>query len=263
MSTELESSKFFELLSTVTNEDTFDVLLSNNKTCKFKHLTAIHLKELIETVIDTSLTKNKFDEVSSKIFKECLVSDTDVSLEQFNVIDRLLFVIESRINAISPHGKILKEDESEPTPVDLADIKNKLIKAITSSPEIFAEKKLVTPKMTVVCQIPTLAADSQLNALNKKEGEIDLESEENVQKLLGDAFIHEIAKCVKEINIGENSIVLSVLTFEERTKLIESLPASIVNEIIDYIEKYKNVIDECMRVQSITFTPDGSLFSVR
>jgi hypothetical protein len=56
---------------------------------------------------------------------------------------------------------------------------------------------------------------------------------------------------------------LSTGTFENRVKVIESVPASAIQKAIEYIEKQKRVIDECLTVNGYTIPIDGSLFSLR
>jgi hypothetical protein len=76
-------------------------------------------------------------------------------------------------------------------------------------------------------------------------------------------FINEIAKAVQSLTIEDKTLDLSTVTFKSRLKTIESLPASLIQKVIEYVESYKKVIDECLVVDGYTVPIDGSLFSLR
>lgn len=254
-----QTKSVIELLAELTNSQTYDLTLSDGKSYKFKHLNANHLKELIETVVDTSLTQNTFNDTCNRIFTECLVATPEQAT--FNVLDRLLFVIESRIQSISPIVTV--KDSNQTHTFDLLQIKENIVSTIKQAPELFIEKQYSGNGIEIVCNLPTLTIDSQLNDDLEKQNKLDVTNEETVRKLLGDAFINELAKSIRSITIQDNKLDLSTLSFNERVKTVEMLPASLINNVVSYIEAYKNSVETCLRVDGTSLTIDGSLFSIR
>jgi len=46
--------------------------------------------------------------------------------------------------------------------------------------------------------------------------------------------------------------------------LVESLPASLIKKVIDYVEKYKQVYEKGLEItETVSLPVDGSLFSLR
>jgi hypothetical protein len=179
----------------------------------------------------------------------------------FNVLDRLLFVIESRIQSISPIVTV--KDANQSHTFDLLQIKENIISTVKQAPDLFTEKQYSGNGIDIVCSLPTLVIDSQLNDDLEKQNKLDVTNEQSVRKLLGDAFINELAKSIRSITIQENVLDLSTLPFAERVKTVEMLPASLINNVVSYIEVYKNSIESCLRVDGVSLTIDGSLFSIR
>ena len=82
---------------------------------------------------------------------------------------------------------------------------------------------------------------------------------------MGEAFINEIAKTINTITLdGDKVLNLSSGSFKSRLKTVESLPASLVQSVIEFVEKYKKVTEGCLVVdESFSVPVDGSLFSTR
>jgi hypothetical protein len=255
-----QTKSMIELLTELTNSQTYELPLSDGNSYKFKQLNANHLKELIETVVDTSLTQNTFNDTCNRIFKQCLV-ESSAEQATFNILDRLLFVIESRIQSISPIVTI--KDSNQTSVFDLLQIKENIITTIKQTPDLFTEKQYSGNGIEIVCSLPTLSIDSQLNDDLEKQNKLDVTNESSVRKLLGDAFINELAKSIRFISIQENKLDLATLPFGERVKTVEMLPASLINNVVSYIEAYKNLVESYLRVNGNTLTIDGSLFSIR
>ena len=255
-----QTKSVIELLAELTNSQTYELTLSDGKPHKFKHLNANHLKKLIETVVDTSLTQNTFNDTCNRIFTECLV-DQPSEQPSFNVLDRLLFIIESRIQSISPIVTVKESNETRT--FDLLQIKENIVSTIKQAPDLFAEKQYTGNGIEIVCSLPTLTIDSQLNDDLEKQNKLDVTNEKTVRKLLGDAFINELAKSIRSITIRGNVLDLSTLPFDERVKTVEMLPASLINNVVSYIETYKKSIETCLVVDETSLTIDGSLFSIR
>jgi len=256
-----QNKEFYDLLNELVSKETFNLTLTDGKEYTFKQLSAAQLKELIKTVVDSPITQATFSTVITKILKESLVTEgVDVTL--FNVVDRLLFTLETRIQSISPTITITNEDKS--VEVNLTSVKQKLINALTADPTKFANQTFEGGDVKVSYGLPLLQTESQLNDELYKDAALNIENQEELRKLLGETFINEIAKTVQTISVQDKVLDLSSVTFKSRLKTIESLPASLVNSVIEYIEKYKKVVEDSLLTDvGITVSVDGSLFSLR
>ena len=67
----------------------------------------------------------------------------------------------------------------------------------------------------------------------------------NAVEVVGDAFIAEISKYIKEItvNTGDSQVVLNYknLNYEQRYQVLDKLPVILVKSVMGYIEKVVNL----------------------
>ena len=253
-----DNTEFYQLLNSLATEQTFDLTLSNNQTAKCKQLTTAQLKELIKTIVDSPLTQAAFNTTATKIFSQSLL---DVSMSSLDIVDRLLFLLETRSNSLSPMAVL--NNNNEEIHVNFESLRENLIKTIRDNPETFQEQVIKSDKITLYFSIPKLKTETQMNEELYKNLEINVDTAEELRKVLGEAFINEIAKTLNKIEIEDKSLNLNEVTFKSRLKTIESLPASLTQKVIEFVEKYKNLIDNSLTVDGYTIPIDGSLFSAR
>jgi hypothetical protein len=121
-----QNKEFYDLLNSIVDEQTFSLNLSPDEKGEVvavlcKSLSTIQLKDLIKTIVDSPLTQASFNSTATRVFKQSLTSPLDVSL---NIIDRLLFIIETRIQSLSPTTTM--KDGDEEFAVNFNEIKLKL-----------------------------------------------------------------------------------------------------------------------------------------
>jgi hypothetical protein len=258
---ESPNKEFYDLLNTVSVTETSDITLSDGKNYKFRQLTTNNLKDLIKSVVDSPLTQSVFNSTVARIMKESYAGEA-LGYE-FNIIDRLLFVLGTRIASISPTIVLTKEDKTTVT-VDIQGVITKLINTIAANTEAFANGSLTYNTIVVTYGVPSITVESQLNDEIYKNVELDVQTPEQLRKLLGETFINEIAKSINGVVIGDKSLDLSTVVFRSRLKTVESLPAYLVSGVIQYIEKYKKLIEDDLVIEEGLSLPiDGSLFSLR
>lgn len=257
-----ESNKeFYELLKSVTNTETFSVILTDKKDYTFKQLSTAQLKELIKTVVDSPLTQAMFSVTASKVMRDSLTTEgVDTSL--FNVVDRILFILETRIKSISPSITLTNEGATEQ--VDIQLVKEKLVSSLQSNSGLFEDISSSNGQIEVTFGVPLIKTEIQLNDELYKDTNVSVENQEELRKILGETFINEIAKSIKTIKVQDKELDLSTVTFKSRLKTIETLPASLINDVIFYIERYRKVVEESLTIkENLTLPVDGSLFSLR
>ena len=92
-------------------------------------------------------------------------------------------------------------------------------------------------------------------------GKIKKASNIDLTNIIGEMYVFEILKYIKTIQIGELQQDMSLLTIEDRLKLIEQLPASIITKLNALIaEKFKNPEEEYLTVEGVKLTLDARLF---
>jgi hypothetical protein len=251
---------FQQLLDTLNNEQTFELELFDSSKLQCRQLTTLQLKQLIQTVVDSPVTQAVFNSTITKVFRGSIVQSPQDALN-FTVLDRLLFVLETRSQSLSPLKTTTQEEKT--VTFNLQEIKDKLLQAFKQSSELLNIQTITKDKFTLTYGLPTLKTEQQLNDELYKKLEIDVKDVDQLRKIIGDAFINEIAKTLQTIEIEGNKFDFSSGTFKNRVKLIETLPAGLIQEVINYIERYKTIIDTCFTVDGSLLTIDGSLFSLR
>lgn len=256
-----ENKEFYDLLNSITSEQTFPLTLcprEQQTIVKCKQLTTVQLKELIRTVVDSPITQSVFNTTATRIFKNSLVETPTFEL---NVIDRLLFIIETRIQSLSPVMKV-KEDDKEIV-VNFQQIKEKLTQQLTDNAQLLAPSSATEGKITATFGVTLIDTETQLNEELYKNVTPNVDDAEELRKVLGEAFINEIAKSIQSLTIEDKVLNFSAISFKSRLKAVESLPASLIQKVIEYIEKYKKIIDDSLTVDGYSVTIDGTLFSLR
>jgi macrodomain Ter protein organizer (MatP/YcbG family) len=253
---------FLDLLSSLAEEQQYTIELSRQEEepipVKFKSLTTVQLKELVKTAVDSPLTQSVFNSTATKIFKDSVLS-APIDL-QFNVVDRLLFLLETRIQTISPTKTIKNEDKE--VEVNYNNIIDSLKKSIKKSINLFAPAVSKANKVSITYGVSLIDTDVQLEEEIYKNVEVKIENVEELRKIVGEAFINEIAKAIHAVSIEDKTINLKDVSFKKRLKIVETLPASLIQNVVEYIESYKNVLTGCLTVKDYTIPIDSTLFSV-
>lgn len=254
-----KSKDFYELLNNLIEEQSFDLEITNNLTVKCKQLTTAQLKECIKTVVDSPLTQLNFTTTTTKIFNESVVLPENYLP---SIIDRLLFLIQTRISSISPTMQMNTEEE-KPVTVDFTQVKQTLINVLNKNIASFAKQQTNDGNFIITYGIPLLATETQLNEELYKDFVVNVDDPEDVRKMLGEAFVNEIAKSFITIQLKDKILELSTVNFKTRLQIIESLPSSLIQKVVSYVENYKKLIDEALTFEGYSIPIDGSLFSVR
>jgi hypothetical protein len=251
------AKKVIELLKELEVNTSFDVYLpSLQKEVKFKQLTTEQLKRILRTALITTGYNSEFILTFNNIIKEnCL--DKTVNTDNLTIYDKVFITYKTKIDSISPDYNFAFTDDEIST-YSLKE-SNKTISLIEIFNEFVDSKINFEPDTvsyngcTITCNIPSLATENKLESELHKNISIDLESENEVSKVISEAFINEVAKFVTSINVNGEDANFLQLSFTERIKLIENLPVTLTSFILKYIENYKKAIDPLL---SYTFVTD-------
>jgi hypothetical protein len=214
---------------------------------KFKQLTTEQLKLILKTTVGTPLYNTEFILTFNDIIKEnCL--DQTIDIDNLTVYDKLHILFKTKIESISPDYTIeFSEEEVDAYNIDT----NPVVLSVSKQYEAFVEKKINFTEKTftyndciITCNIPTLATESKLESELHTNIDIDTLSNEELQNAIGETFVNEVTKFITSISIKGVGINLLNESFKNRVEVVEKLPTIIINNVLKYIEDYKNTIKQ-------------------
>jgi hypothetical protein len=265
MSTSTDNvQNIIELLKEIDKSNVYNVFLpSLQKEVEFKQLNAEQFKRLIKTVVDSPIYNTEFIITINSIIKENII-DPEINVSNLNVFDKLLFLIKTRIDCISPEYTFNFTDD-EVKENDLPE-NNKTVNLtehytnFLSQQKQFPSKELTLDQYSVLCSLPTLSTENKLEKELHTNTKLEISSAEELRTTVGETFINELSKYIEVIKIGETTLSLDTLNFKNRVKVVEQLPTKAINSILKYIEEYKKIVDPLttykLDIQGKTITKD-------
>lgn len=250
---------FLDLLKTIANNYTFEYSFFDVEKKRFvslpcKCLTMADLNQIIEVSLQDTSMQVGFYSTITKLFKKSLVVD-----KEFNIIDRLLYILQTRSESVAS-TKVFIEENEPPITIDFNKILTSLRETITNNSEWFSPKSFVNGDITITCHIPTLNTDILAGEEFYKYFTVNVEDTDEIKLFVGQNFIIELAKCVKSITIKDSVLDFSTLSFENRLKAIEEIPTVLMQDVIDYNKQYKKFVNECLSTEDFVLPINGSLF---
>jgi hypothetical protein len=246
-------SDVLKQLETISIESGIDVFIpSLQKTVKFKALNLKQQKGLLTSSIDESLTKLSFNSYFYNIIKDNILDTLDTN--QLLTIDRSIIALNLRTKALESTALI--QDKTIDLNKVVDNVPNVQIKNYP------LESVIVDNNITVKVKAPSLGVDNDLNgfALSKKNQDSDF------KVVIGELFVYELTKFITDINInaGETPTVISFASTKvsDRIAIVEKLPSSVVNKVLDFIKNYRNLETLYLKVDDVTIDIDGSFFTV-
>jgi len=226
---------------------------SLDKEIQFKELKTEHQKTIVKTIIDSPVYNTQFIATMQGIIDELCIDKVDTS--KLNILDKFFILLKIRAACI---GKKVELEQGKV--VDLEQVITDAKKNI----KILKDKNIKDNNgvYTVKVGIPSIKEESILEqALRKDVDEItDLSGEvnmENLREILNNTFTGELIKYIREIEITDKdkeekiTINLSDLGLKERIKLTDSLPTTISEKVVKYIEKVRAEIDKIVTVKIV------------
>lgn len=223
----------------------FDVFIpSLQKEVKFKQLTTEQLKRILKSVVDSPIYNTEFTLSFNNIIKEnCL--DTNISINDFTVYDKIFILLKTRIESISENynysfTKEEKEENNLNVEKVLVNLTN-IYQSAVENCETLPEELIEVDQCTIKCNLPSLSTENKLEKELHKNVKIEVESPEELRNIIGETFINEVTKFISSVKVSDQSIELSNIDFKNRIKIVEQLPTNLINKVIKYIESYRNI----------------------
>lgn len=238
-------NEILKLLNTVNTEKAIDVYIpSLKRDIKFKNINTGQQKRLIKTVIDNPIFQTRLVYAIYEIVSEnCLDSN---ALSALTYLDSIAAVIQLRVvNHGSKYNALIS---GENYVMDLSTI-------VENSKTLvyLADENYIESVYTVNVGLPTIIEQYE-NEKQIRGKTLGTHTEEvNAVEAVGDAFIGEISKFIKEITVEVEGkatpLNYKALRYDQRYQVLEKLPISLVKSIMLYIEKATE-----LQRQLLTFT---------
>lgn len=232
-----------QILKELDKSNSFEVYLpSLQKTTPFKQLNTEQLKQILKASIDSPIYKTQFTLTVNKLIKENILDET-ININNLNIFDKLLFLLKTRIESISPtYTFYFTEDEinensltQQSFTINLSEIYNNFV----ASKPVYEKNSYKNNNYEVVAALPNILTEDRLEKELHENVKLQVTSTDELRNTIGETFINEITKYICELKVNEQAIDLNKFTFKDRIKIVEQLPVTSINEILKYIESYK------------------------
>jgi len=214
----------------------------------FKELDAKQQKSLLNAAMDTSVYNTSFIKAFYNILNENLLSE-GVLIDSLTLTDKACIALTLRNQISNQINVVFDETKDISKKYDLNEILEKF-KGYKTPETTILESKSNDFTLKVEVLLPTIKVetdyDSQIKDNKKTE---DLKNNEDIKKLVTDAFLGETSKFINKVWINDEEVILSSLKFEQRIKLIEKLPSNLIQKIIETISLWKKELDEILTVK--------------
>lgn len=262
----LDFAKALETLNQVSETYTVDIWIPSKKEFyKFKQLDGKQQKELLGAAMDTSVYNTSFIKVFYNIIKTNIITNDKTIVDSFTLADKAAVALYLRSKISNAVGVYLDDSKDSVRNIDIDEVLSKLKTYVSPEEKVFSSTNEQF-ELKVLVKYPTIKVEYDYDTQfkdNKKPDEI--KTTEDIQKIVTSAFVGETSKYINKITINSNDVSFENLKFEDRIKLIEKLPSSLIQRIIDQISEWKTNLDSvlCVNVEGKTSKPiaiDSVLF---
>jgi len=239
-------NNIFQLLKELEKTNSFEVYLpSLQRNVSFKQLNTEQLKKILKASIDSPVYKTQFTLTCNNLIKENIL-DSSVNVNNLNIFDKLLFLLKTRIECITPEYTFyLTEEEmseysltEESYTVNISDAYNRFV----SNNPTYNEQKFNINNCEIVATLPNILTENKLEQELHENLNLQINSTDELRNTIGETFVNEITKYIKTLTVNQTSVDLNDLSFKERIKIVEQLSAPLINQILKYIESYREII---------------------
>ena len=222
---------------------------SANKNMTFKSISVKQQKDLIKSGMDGALSGITISNVINQI-----IIDNSIEKYDFLVVDKIPIILALRNKSF---GSVftLKNDDKNVTFNLNSILKNKLEFSNIEKTEIKSEENKISVELTII----SLEEDTKINAFQLEK--LKKNKDEDLSETIGSLFVYEILKFISKITVGSDEIIMKDFPIKDRLTIVENLPASVNNEILEYIQSFRKEEMEYITVNGDTLPIDARLFS--
>lgn len=212
---------------------------------KFKQLSLKQQKDLIKTGLEGALAGIYIDNVINSIVIENSTFD-----HNYLITDKISIILKLRTNAL---GHLCKIDDTN------VDIKTIVDKCLTF--DIPTTKKLDFNNLIQVnLAVPSIDKDIATN--NSQISDLTANKDLRVSDAMGSLYVYEIVKFIDSVKIGDDELSFNDIQVKDMVKVVESLPATINNDIVKFIQDFRSKENDYLTIDSKSITIDARFFTV-
>lgn len=260
----MDFNKALQALDQASESFTVNVWVpSLNRDVIFKQIDAKQQKELLGSVIDTSIYNTGFIKIFYNILKNNILTQ-DVDVDKLTLVDKTAIGLSFKEQMSEELTVIFGEENKISQKINIKPILEKFKHYKTPEPVLLEDKNDNFTLKTEVCY-PTIKTEYDYDNQNKnnKKAE-DVKTTEDIQKIVTETFLSEISKYINKIWINDEEINFSEMTPSQKIKLVEKIPSTLIQKIINTITLWKAEIDDVLRVKHENYNKvislDGSIF---
>ena len=245
MSQPLNIKDILQLVDTSNKNFGTDVYIPSIKeTVTVQSMTAKHLKDLINGSISNIFANTAFNKSIYNILNDIL-PDVEL-LKQYNIIDRVAILFQLRIANVGETINVELTNSKKLTLSETVNLKD-IVENIRNTDVQIPDTLINDRSFEIVVGCPSIHRDYIFNNHFEKTKlkDIDQSDPEAIKELFGPLFISELVQYVKSIKSNEIDIAFDSLKLEDQILIVEKLPGSIINKIIESIDQvYGKLITE-------------------
>ena len=234
---------------------------SLKKNIKIKEITAKQQKSLIESAIDSTVSKSTFTKAFYEIILANCLEDKSV-IEQFTIVDKASIAFAMRYQISNTLKVVYSNEPKIENDLNLNDIISKFISYNHPEKEVISFSKNSVNIEVDIC-LPTILDEIKIDPFVYGKDKNEDQVEEIKSVILG-AFLGETAKYIKDIRINDKAIGYSTLNVSQKIQFVEKFPATLVQNILSKVVKWKEELDNVYTVSyeniSKTIEVDSLLF---
>jgi len=237
-------------LKEINNSNLISVYVpSAKKELKFTPLSVKQQKDLIKSGMDGTMSGLTISNIINDI-----ILNNCTETHSFLVTDKFPIILALRKQSFGSNFT-LKEDDKE-VDFNLDDILNKNL--------VFTyENNVIIPlegtEIQVFLNVVSLEDDTKIN--NNQIDKSRKAKDEEISETIGSIFLYEILKFITKLKIGDEELDLTTLPIKDRINVIESIPATLNNKILDYIQKFRKEENDFITTKDGTLPIDARLFT--
>lgn len=215
-------------------------IISTNNTAKFCPLNIGQQKEIIKSAMDGLLASLTLTLTTNNIIKANSTEPRD-----YLVTDRSLILLNLRRKSVGDEITLQKDGKEYKTTIT-----NVLNNFHPQSP---AEQTVVLTEgdITLTTKTPTLDEDTRINTEVKKLFE-KLKDEQKLREVIGELFVVELIKFVKEISFKSDNDIIKIdfhtLTFDQKLKTFETLPMALNYKLVKHVTSTREIENKLLEV---------------
>jgi hypothetical protein len=221
---------------------------SLNKEIHTKPMNAVHLKNIIRTALSGVFIDNQFNQVVYTILRDVL--DPSIPFSNITTLDKILILLTLRKLNVkdSIDVELSCGDNKQIVAFDIDKILNKCKKQKFKFDDVVVESGTYSININFPSLDEEFLFDRDFD--QNKIKKMDDKNKENMKDIPGVMFMYYLAQFIKFIKIGDVTINLAARTVQERINIIEPLPSTIINKVIEKIdEEFGQQINKILTVE--------------